>query len=248
MTLRVKIERATILKKIVTVLNNLFHKISISISESSMNILMVTACNGMLFDICLVLDEVESDNSIEEGFTFSVNAKHFLESFNTLKTNDSVVISIKEDQMIIETISKEKVERAFLFVNKAQNLSTESAEEYDHEIEASHLNFPKLCKALNNTSRELIIRGNSRKISLKANLEGMYAREVEIGNEACSDIEFEDIYLTEHFLDISKIANLGNKFFFKAKKDRPLCVEARVEDVCSFKVFIKPKNFEIESS
>lgn len=246
MTLRVKIERATVLKKIVTVLNNLFHKISISISESSMNILMVTTCNGMLFDICLALDEVESDNSIEEGFTFSVNAKHFLESFNTLKTNDSVVISIREDQMIIETISKEKVERAFLFVNKAQNLSTESAEEYEHEIDASNLNFPKLCKALNNTSRELIIRGNSRKVSLKANLEGMYAREVEIGG-GCSDIEFEDVYLTEHFLDISKIANLGNRFLFKAKKDHPICVEARVDDICSFKVFIKPKNFEIES-
>lgn len=247
MTLCAVIKKATILKKIITVLTNLFHKVSISINDSKLNILMITTCNSMLFDVSLVLDEVQCDESLDGTCTFSVNSKHFLESFNTLRSNDSVKITISSDQMIIETISKNKIERAFLFATRAQNLSVGAEPGYDHEIEASHLNFPKLCKALSNASNELVIGGNSKRITIKASLEGMYTREVEIGDGEEGEVEFEDTYLTEHFLDIAKIANIGDRFVLKAKKDSPICVEARKGDICNFKVFIKSKNFEPES-
>lgn len=247
MTLRATIKKGTYLKKIITILNNLFHKVSISISDGRLIILMITACDSMLFDVNITLDEVECDDDSEKMCTFSVNTKHFLESLNTLKANDSVTISIGENQMTVETTSQERTERSFLFVSKTQNLKVCAEPEYEDEIKASQLNLPKLCKALNNASRELVVKGNSKRFTMRANLEGMYGREVEFGDPLINDVDIEDIYLTEHFLDISKISNLGNNLYFKIKKDHPLCIEARVSDMCSFKVFIKPKSFEPES-
>jgi len=96
--LSVTIKKASVLKKIATILNNLFHTISIHIKEGLLLILMVTTCKYMLFDIAIELDS--STVSVET--TFSVNAKHFLESFNTLRANDAVCLHIRQDQLTVQ--------------------------------------------------------------------------------------------------------------------------------------------------
>lgn len=230
------IKKATLLKKIATVLNNLFHSISIDIKGDTLFILMVSTCQYMLFDISLDLEDVQG----EQPLTFSVNARHFLESFSTLKTNDSIKLAIKEDHMIVEILSENCTERSFLHISQSQTLSIENDPEYDQPIQIKDINFQKLCKALNSASQELIVRGNSKRITMRANLEKMFGREVEFGDREAVEDEFEDVYCTENFLSISKISSLSNSLSFYVNAGNPFCIEAKFNDGI-FKVYIKHK-------
>ena len=230
------IKKASLLKKIATVLNNLFHSISISVKDDALCILMVTTCKYMLFDISLELEDL----NIDQPITFSVNAKYFLESFSTIKANDSVKLRLVGNEFIVEIISDGCTERTYLYVSETQTLSIGSEPDYENSIEIKDLNFQKLCKAMNNASRELIIKGNSRRVTLRANLEKLYGREIEFGDSSFQQDDFEDVYFTEHLLSVSKISTLSNSLLFYVQQGNPLCIEARFNSGL-FKVFVRNK-------
>ncbi len=238
------IKKASLLKKIATILNNLFHSISMSIriddENAFLHILMVTTCKTMLLDVLINFDEW-NHSEMDENLAFSVNAKHFLESFNTIRANDSVKLETNPEQLTIEIQSDECTERTFLWITPTQTFQVTNAPEYGNAIKVKDLNFQKLCKALNNASTELTIRGNENRISLRADLENMYGREVEFGDREALGDDFQDIYSTEHFLHISKISTLSDNLYFFVRKDQPLCVEARFGAKGLFKVLIKSK-------
>jgi hypothetical protein len=233
-----KIKHASVFKKIVTILNNLFHTITVQIENNLIRIIMLTACKYMLFDVTLELEEV-SGTCLSSSF--SIHAKHFLESFNTLRAQNNVYIKIDEGKMTIEIHSNECIERTFLYISKTQCLEFGDEPQYEEAVVIKNPNFQKLCKSFSNTSQELIIRGNSKRITLRANLENIYEREIEFGDKGAVHDDFEDVYYTEHFLNISKIGTLSNDLFFHVKKANPLCIEAKYGNIGSFKVFIKSR-------
>src|ERR1700676_2136157 len=98
------IQNAGHVKKIATILSNLFPTVSVQLSTNApnedgaddaksaavagqMRILMVSPCKFMLFDIIIELDSLVM-NGMADPLSFSVNAKHFLESFDTIRASD----------------------------------------------------------------------------------------------------------------------------------------------------------------
>lgn len=240
----VVIRKATILKKIVTILNNKFTSLSIQIVEDLLRILMVTTCKFMLFDISIELEEGLPQG---ESLAFSVNAKHFLESFDAIRTNDAVRFDIDAEQLNIEILSKGVIDRTSLRISPTQSLSLADEFEYENAIDAEDLNFQKACKSFNKVnSNELIVRGNSRRISMRASLDGIYTKEIEIGDVDAKEDEFETVYQTEHFMSISKISTLNDHLLFYAQEGQPLCIEARFGDKGVFRVFIQSEVEEAE--
>lgn len=234
------ITKALQLKRVITILNNLFLSICINIDSGYMKILMVTPCKSMLFNVKIELEDYEN---FDAPITFTVNARHFLQSLSTLKVDDSVRISINEsfDRLYIDILSTTHPERAFLFISQSQPILFAEEPEYENAIEDKNSKFQKLCKELGNISSELIVRGNPYHFTLAAKLEAVYGREAIFGDESIGrDLpEYEGLYSAEHFLNISKIATISKVLYFYVSEGNPFGVEARFGTNSFLKILIK---------
>ena len=236
------IKKAIVFKKIVNILNNLFHSIYIHIENNCIKILMVTTCGKMLFDISLDFDEFVGDQPI----TFSVDSKHLLQSLKSLKVTDSVVLKINSDapnKLIIENVSYNFTDEFFCFITETQSLTNDDEFQYENVIEAKNSKFQKLCKQFRDISPELIVNSNSKYITFSSKLEKMVGRSYTIGDKTGSgEEEFVGVYSAENFVNISTISGLSNTLYFYVSKHNPLGIEARFGKSDYFKVWLKNSN------
>jgi hypothetical protein len=193
----------------------------------------------MLFDISIDLDSFVSDDPLVETVAFSVNAKHFLESFISLSADDSVHLIVTDDRLNIEIHTDECIEYSSLWISPTQTLSNSGRPEYPDVIRVKNLNLQKRCKALQKASSEIIVRGNPRRITMSSNLAQLLDRGVKFGDEKATVDEFKDVYCAELLSNISKISTLSDELCFYAQAGEPLCIGARFGVKGKFEVVIK---------
>jgi hypothetical protein len=234
------VPKALQLKRVITILNNLFISICVNVDNDYLHILMVTPCKSMLFNVKIELEQVEGADT---PFTFNVNARHFLQSLSTLKIEDSVRLSVSEsvDRLYIDVLSKTHPEKAFLFISQSQPLTFGEESEYDNVIEDRNSKFQKLCKELGNISSEFVVKGTSYYFTLAAKLEAVYGKEAFFGDIDTIDVaaEHETTYSAENFLNIAKIATISKVLYFYVSEDKPFGIEAKFGDRSFIRILIK---------
>jgi len=196
----------------------------------------------------------------DEDMVIGINLHHFNKMLKSVRKKDYLQMIIYEDEpteLVIKTIPKEnsRITTSGIKIQNIHNIVIDLPVGYERSNIISSNVFHKMSKELLNIeSTHIKIKANKYFVDFIADSDGLFSREIRLGNIDESEYEDEDIqveyhgaFSSEQFNRINKIYGLSSVIkIFSGAVDQPILLTTNIGKIGKFSIYIKSKEI-IES-
>ena len=208
---------------------------SFEISKEGISLRMFDVLRNVMIDVFLNYDNFSQYKLGVDNLRVGVNLKHFYKILKSSKKKDSIQLFINKSNphvLNIRTFPKEntRITTTTLKIQPLQHIDVEAPTGYDNHTVVNSTDFQKMCKELVSLgSNDISVVSNRNYIDFSANVDGVFAREIEIG-------ETDDTYISDSDEDETWRQNITQPFqqnYFHESRKLPtletLCESIRLE-------------------
>lgn len=241
--LKISTKEGSLLKTIVELFQSSFSQIIFNLDRSGISCRMTNVRENMLFDLNL---EAENFNEffIKEDMFFGVNVSHLNKILSSVKRRDSVTLEIfanEPDKLLITVVPKEYDYKdvGFIILEKVQNIDIDVPGGYDGFIHAPFSKFSKMWKELLGISKQVRIKGNSKRIEFQAIIDGILCKWTEYClSDAPAHDSVDETYQIDDLIKLNKISGFGAPISFYIKEGLPIKMRVNIGSLGSLCIFI----------
>jgi proliferating cell nuclear antigen PCNA len=228
---------------------------SFEISKEGISLRMFDVLRNVMIDVFLNYDNFSQYKLGVDNLRVGVNLKHFYKILKSSKKKDSIQLFINKSNphvLNIRTFPKEntRITTTTLKIQPLQHIDVEAPTGYDNYTVVNSTDFQKMCKELVSLgSNDISVVSNRNYIDFSANVDGVFAREVRLGETDDTYISDSDedetasgynaTFSTELFSRIQKVTNLGDIMQIYTTQELPLMIRTSVGTIGKISVYVK---------
>ena len=187
--------------------------------------------------------------------TPAITLQHFYERLKNIKKKDALILYIDRNDVNTLRIEKESYDtkqklKCAVKIQKLPPVDAEVPSDYGHPIHINTNGFQKGMKDLQSASNKVTVYAKGNYINFSGNVEGLYSVDIPFGelkSDEEDDEEYEDVFVTKHFSQLSKVSGLKDKMqLYVPRYDNhhsqyvdPLKIDIPVGDLGNLEIYIK---------
>lgn len=241
--LKISTKEGSLLKTIVELFQASFSQMIINLTKEGISCRMTNVRENMLFDLKL---EAENFNEfyLKEDLFFGINVSHLHKILSSVKKRDTITLEIREgapNKLFITVVPKEYDYKdvGFIILEKVQNINIGVPEGYEGFIHAPYSKFSKMWKELLGISKQVKIKGNSKRIEFQSIIDGILCKWTEYClSDAPANDTVDEIYQIDDLMKLNKIAGFSSPISFYVKEGLPIKMRVNIGSLGSLCVYI----------
>lgn len=235
------------IKILIELLTNNIKVAHFEIDHNGIKLCMMDAHRKILINLNLLSENFIIYKQKNSKLYIGINLNHFHKMLKSIKKKDSLELYIDDEnptKLAIRVIPKEnnRITTSFIVIQQVQEIAIDIPTGYGKPIIVSSSEFQKMLKDMNNIGTVTNVSSKNSNIVFTCETGGILERKVEFGennNEDDFDEEYNQNFLTEQLLRISKISGLNNQI--KIYKGKPLLFRTNIGNLGEISLFVKSK-------
>lgn len=220
----------------------------LELDENGIKLCMMDAHRRILIDLYLLAENFTSYKYTNTKMYLGINLNHFHKMLKNIKKKDSLQLIIDDaipNKLAIRVIPKEnnRITTSSITIQTVQELAIDIPTGYGKPVIIASNEFSKMLKELSNIGTTTNVVSKNFHITFKCETGGILERVVEFGEIDDSidtdSVEFNQDFITEQLLRITKIAGLSSQI--KIFPGKPLLFRTNIGNLGEISLYIKSK-------
>ena len=193
-----------------------------------------------------------------EELNIGLNMGHFYKMLKSIKKKDSLVLSIKENDLTnlyIKVIPKEnnRISTSVIKIQNTQNITIPLPTNYEKLVIVPSPEYQKMCKEMSHIGNTIRVKSRGFYIKFSCDAGGIYSREVTFGELSTGDNgedssddedgqqEYSHDFDAEQLSRIIKISGLSGNMQIYPCEGNPLLFKSLIGGLGKISIYIKSK-------